>query len=50
MEVNPAGEASPPSNVDRILSALSDQATTFQNHEQILGEILQLLNPQRLTS
>lgn len=50
MEVNPAGEASPPSNVDRILSALSDQATTIQNHEQILGEILQLLNPQRLTS
>ncbi|KAL1255247.1 hypothetical protein QQF64_013308 [Cirrhinus molitorella] len=44
--MNPAEEAPPPSNVDRILSAIAGQAAAIQQHEQILSEILQRLNLQ----
>lgn len=44
--MNPAEESPPPSNVDRILSAISGQAAAIQQHEQILTEILQRLNLQ----
>lgn len=40
----------PPSNVDCILAALSDQAVTIQRHDQALSEILHLLNLQSLAS
>lgn len=43
MEVDPAEGAPPASNVDRILAALSGQASTIHRHEQILTEILQRL-------
>ncbi|KAL0153760.1 hypothetical protein M9458_050876 [Cirrhinus mrigala] len=44
MESNPAEEPSPFSNVERILSILSDQAATVQRHDQALTEILQCLS------
>lgn len=40
MENRPAEEAAPVSNVDRILAALSEQATAIQQHDQTLCEIL----------
>lgn len=46
MEESPAEESSPPSNVERILTALSEQATTIRRHDQALAEILNLLNLQ----
>ncbi|KAI2650240.1 Transposon Tf2-6 polyprotein [Labeo rohita] len=44
MESNPAEVPSPLSNVERILSILSDQAATVQRHDQALTEILQRLS------
>ncbi|KAL0146466.1 hypothetical protein M9458_058229 [Cirrhinus mrigala] len=44
MEPNPAEVPSPLSNVERILSILSDQAATVQRHDQALTEILQRLS------
>jgi len=46
MEVGPAEDSTPTSNVDRILAALSGQASTIHRHEQILSEILQRLSVQ----
>ncbi|XP_073693906.1 protein LDOC1-like [Garra rufa] len=46
MEIDPAEEQTPTSNVDRILSELSSQAAAIHKHEQILTEILQHLRPQ----
>lgn len=48
--MNPAEEASPPSNVDRILSAIAGQAAAIQQHEQILADILQRLSLQPPTT
>ncbi len=47
MEVDPVEEQNPPSNVDRILSELSSQASAINKHEQILTEILQRLRPMQ---
>ncbi|RXN04479.1 Retrotransposon-derived PEG10 [Labeo rohita] len=44
MESNPAEVPSPLSNVECILSILSDQAATVQRHDQALTEILQRLS------
>ncbi|KAI2665727.1 Transposon Tf2-9 polyprotein [Labeo rohita] len=44
MESNPAEEPSPLSNVECILSILSDQAAAVQRHDQALTEILQCLS------
>lgn len=50
MEANPAEESSPPSNVERILAALSEQATTIQRHDQTLSQIVQILSLQSQAS
>ncbi|RXN03065.1 Retrotransposon-derived PEG10 [Labeo rohita] len=50
MEAGPAEEAAPASNVERILAALSEQATAIQRHDQALSEILCLLNPHSQTT
>ncbi len=42
--MDPAESQGPPSNVERILSELTNQATTIQHHDRILTEILQRLN------
>ncbi len=42
--MDPAESQGPPSNVERILSELTNQATTIQHHDRILAEILQRLN------
>lgn len=39
-----AGDQGLPSNVERILSELTNQATAIQHHERMLTEILQRLN------
>lgn len=49
MEVDPAEEQTPPSNVERILSELSSQAAAIHKHEQILTEILQRLRLQSIS-
>lgn len=49
MEVDPAVDATPASNVDHILAALSGQASTIHRHEQILTEILQCLSEKTMS-
>ncbi len=49
MEVDPAVDATPASNDDRILAILSGQASTIHRHEQILTEILQRLSEQTMS-
>lgn len=50
MEVGPVEDPTPASNVDRILAALSGQASTIHRHEQILTDILQRLSEQTILS
>ncbi|RXN13760.1 Retrotransposon-derived PEG10 [Labeo rohita] len=50
MEAGPVEEAAPASNLEHILAALSEQATTIQRHDRALSEILCLLNPHSQTT